>query len=205
MVQENRPKKNGVTLIWIIAILSVLVIIFLVTRNKNSDKNITAEAASDSTTIESEINANWSGVDPQAPTSEYEELKDSDVSIRANDKFALYSIGESVLFNSDSKVLKPEAETKLKEIMASVQKRFSGGAIRVYGYTDAVGSKEQNKQLAEDRAEAVKEWLVNNSKFPKDHISVNPVGESNPVAANGTESGRKQNRRVEIAVRKMAK
>jgi outer membrane protein OmpA-like peptidoglycan-associated protein len=205
MVQENRPKKNGVTLIWIIAILSVLVIIFLVTRNKNSDKNITAEAASDSTTIESEINANWSGVDPQAPTSEYEELKDSDVSIRTNDKFALYSIGESVLFNSDSKVLKPEAETKLKEIMASVQKRFSGGAIRVYGYTDAVGSKEQNKQLAEDRAEAVKEWLVNNSKFPKDHISVNPVGESNPVAANGTESGRKQNRRVEIAVRKMAK
>jgi outer membrane protein OmpA-like peptidoglycan-associated protein len=205
MVPENKPKRNGATLIWIIAILSVLVIIFLITRNKNSDKNITAAAASDSTTIESEINANWSGVDPQAPTSEYEELKDSDVTIRANDQFALYSIGESVLFNSDSKVLRPEAEKKLKEIVASIEKRFSGGAVRVYGYTDAVGSKESNKQLAEDRAEAVRAWLMANSKFPKDQITINPVGESKPVATNGTEAGRKQNRRVEIAVRKVAK
>jgi outer membrane protein OmpA-like peptidoglycan-associated protein len=195
-------KKGGSALIWIIALLAVLVVVFLLTRNKGIDKEVTAEAASDSTTIESEINANWSGIDAQAPAAEYEELKDSDITIRGNDRFALYSIGESLLFDSESNVLKPASEAKLKEIVASAEKRFAGGSMRIYGYTDASGSKGFNKKLAEERAQAVMSWMAKNSKIPEDKISINPVGEANPVADNTTVAGRQQNRRVEIAVRK---
>jgi outer membrane protein OmpA-like peptidoglycan-associated protein len=202
MIENDRPKKNGKSLIWIIAILSILVIIFLITKNKNSDKNITAEAASDSSTIESEINANWSGVDPQPPVAEYEELKDSDVAIRGNDNYAVYSIDESILFDSESTAIKPAATSKLREIATSAEKRFTGGSFRIYGYTDASGSKGYNKKLAEDRAKAVKNWLTTKNNIPADKISLNPVGESNPVAGNQTEAGRKKNRRVEIAVKK---
>ncbi|MDB5012168.1 MAG: rane protein, partial [Daejeonella sp.] len=74
--------------------------------------------------------------------------------------------------------------------------------IRIYGYTDSTGTAAHNKQLAEDRANAVSSWLVANGNISQNRISINPVGEAQAAATNATAEGRKQNRRVEIVVRK---
>jgi outer membrane protein OmpA-like peptidoglycan-associated protein len=65
------------------------------------------------------------------------------------------------LFNSGENTVREDAADKLQQVAASLSKRFNGGQIRVYGHTDAAGSAESNKELAEARAEAVKSWLVN--------------------------------------------
>jgi outer membrane protein OmpA-like peptidoglycan-associated protein len=70
----------------------------------------------------------------------------------------------------------------------------------VYGFTDAQGSAGYNKDLAQQRADAVKAWMSSNG-FDAGRISVNAIGEGQPVATNNTEAGREQNRRVEIVAR----
>jgi hypothetical protein len=59
-------------------------------------------------------------------------------------------------------------------------------------------SAGSNKELAEQRAEAVRAWLAKNGNMSEGNISVHPVGESQPTASNATEQGRQKNRRVEI-------
>lgn len=73
----------------------------------------------------------------------------------------------------------------------------------MYGFTDSKGSAESNKQLAEQRAEAVQSWLAKNG-ISKDKVSVHPIGEGQPEASNSTAEGRQQNRRVEIVARNAA-
>jgi outer membrane protein OmpA-like peptidoglycan-associated protein len=109
---------------------------------------------------------------------------------------------ETILFDSDQNSIKSGAADKLKQIAASAEKRYSGGQIRIFGYTDSDGSAGLNKELAQQRAEAVQNWLVNNGNISQDRISLSPIGEGNPVASNATEEGKAKNLRVEIAVKK---
>jgi OOP family OmpA-OmpF porin len=73
----------------------------------------------------------------------------------------------------------------------------------VEGYTDSKGSKAFNMQLSQERANAVKVWLVRNCKVPA-NIAARGFGEQSPVAPNtnvdGTDNpaGRALNRRVSI-------
>ena len=68
------------------------------------------------------------------------------------------------------------------------------------GFADSRGDKNYNKELSAQRAEAVRNWLTSNASIGADRISIEPMGESAPVASNATPEGRQQNRRVEIAV-----
>ena len=69
------------------------------------------------------------------------------------------------------------------------------------GFADSRGDKSYNRELSEKRAEAVKTYLVSNGKIDAARVSVEPMGETMPVATNATATGRQENRRVEIAVR----
>ncbi len=71
--------------------------------------------------------------------------------------------------------------------------------VVVEGHTDFIGSDEYNEALSIRRAEAVYRYLVNGGIAPE-RLSVVGYGESRPVADNETESGRAQNRRVELRV-----
>lgn len=70
--------------------------------------------------------------------------------------------------------------------------------VSIEGYTDNVGSPDQNLRLSQARADAIKEWLV--AKNPQFRNKINTVGygEGKPVADNTTDKGRAKNRRVEI-------
>jgi len=69
--------------------------------------------------------------------------------------------------------------------------------IEIAGYTDTSGSDELNQQLAQQRAESVKYYLVSLG-VNSDNVSAQGYGDSNPIADNTTFEGRKLNRRVEI-------
>lgn len=198
---ENKPARSNWLLIVIVLII-VALIAFYFLRGK-SNPEVVAEAASDSSTVESTINAQWSGVDQMnLPIERYDELEDADIEVHGNEQYAIYSISEAVLFDSGQSQLKTGADAKLQSVAKSAKQRYPGTEIRVLGHTDASGDKASNKQLAEARAEAVKSWLTSKGDVNPDRISINPIGEAEPVATNSTEAGRQQNRRVEIAIKK---
>lgn len=97
--------------------------------------------------------------------------------------------------------IRKQAEQNLDEIAAAITSH-SKGDIRVYGYTDSTDTKENNKELSQKRAEAVRNYLISKGNIPESRISVYAEGEDKPVATNSTSQGRQQNRRVEIVAMK---
>lgn len=201
-------KKSGSLLPWILLGLGVLaLIIFLVRRNGDNDVNDAAVTTTDSATgmmnnTVDKVQNWWNDIDFNAPAVAYDEITDKNINVRGNDNYGIYGVGETVLFDEGKSTIRSGAEANLKQIAESMGKRYNGSNVRVYGYTDAVGSAGYNKELAEQRAEAVRAWLVKSGNVTESNISVHPVGESQPVATNSTEAGRQQNRRVEIVTGK---
>ena len=80
--------------------------------------------------------------------------------------------------------------------------------VTVEGYSDSKGGRSVNRQLSQERANAVKDWLVKNGNVPAASITARGFGEQNPVAPNtnadGSDNaaGRALNRRVSIIVEK---
>ena len=71
--------------------------------------------------------------------------------------------------------------------------------IEVEGQTDNVGSDEYNQRLSEERARAVREYLLSQG-VPNSSVTAIGLGKTGAVASNDTAAGRQQNRRVEIVV-----
>lgn len=204
-----QPKKRSSILPWILLLLGAVALIWFLTRDKDSndtraDAATTNTTASETTTQTSTSSnaaaADWNGVDFNAPRVNYEEVTSKDVEVRGNDSYGIYGVGENILFDEGKATIRSDAEQSLKQIIGSIGKRYNGGDVRVYGFTDSQGSTGSNKELAQQRAAAVKSWLQSNG-VGTDRISVNGVGEGQPVASNSTEEGRQQNRRVEIVAR----
>jgi OOP family OmpA-OmpF porin len=65
----------------------------------------------------------------------------------------------------------------------------------IEGHTDDLGSLTYNQKLSEERAEAVKSYVVSKGVDPS-RVSAKGFGKSEPIAENGTEEGRARNRRV---------
>ncbi|MFC6224739.1 OmpA family protein [Hymenobacter artigasi] len=129
------------------------------------------------------------------------EIKQKSVTVTGDADFEVYSVDETVLFDTDKSMLKPTAAATLDEIVASIGQRFANKNVRVMGFADSRGDASYNLQLGHDRADAVKKYLVESGKLPNDKVSTESFGEQKPVATNETAAGRKANRRVEIAVR----
>ncbi|TDH26814.1 OmpA family protein [Segetibacter sp. 3557_3] len=200
-----QPKKKSI-LPWILLILGVLALLFFLLRGCNNDNNAAATGDSTvaaTTTPDNGANATntWGDVDFNAPEATYPEITDKNISVRGNDRYSIYGLGENILFDEGKATIRKDAEQNLRQITGSINQRYKGSQLRIYGYTDAVGSAGYNKELSEQRARAVSEWLSSNGEITKDNISLEPVGEARPVASNATSEGRQQNRRVEIVAR----
>ena len=140
--------------------------------------------------------------DAEMRDAQMEEIDLPEISVRENDRLNLYGIDEEVLFDTDKAVIKPSATRALSEISASINRRYQGKQVRVLGFADSRGTKDYNMDLARERAAAVKTWLTDKGMMKADMVSIESMGEQNPVATNATPAGRQQNRRVEIAVLK---
>jgi len=101
-----------------------------------------------------------------------------------------------VLFAFDSAHLRPEADTILQPLLATLR-ADPDLAVDVVGHTDWVGSDAYNLRLSQRRAEAVVDWLVAHG-VARERLTATGKGEREPIATNHTAEGRAQNRRVEI-------
>lgn len=204
-----QPKQKKSILPWLLLGLGLIALLFFLMRSCNNDKGIetttdstvsaTAPAGGNNTT-----NTAFGDVDFTAPAVAYEEITDKNINVRGNDNYGIYGLGENIIFDEGKNTIRTDGEQNLKQIAGSIDKRYQGGSVRIYGYTDSIGSAGYNKELAQQRAEAVRSWLTKNG-IAEDKISLEPVGEARPVATNATAEGRKQNRRVEIVAKNESK
>jgi len=104
----------------------------------------------------------------------------------------------TVNFKVNSAVLSPEAKASLDQMASSIT-TLKGYMIEVTGFASAEGSTAKNKALSERRAQAVKDYLIENHNVPLRRMSTSyGFGELQAVADNTTREGREQNRRVEV-------
>jgi len=71
--------------------------------------------------------------------------------------------------------------------------------LRIEGHADATGSREKNQELSNQRAEAVKRYLIQSGIEPN-RLQTMGYGDSRPIADNSTDEGRKLNRRIEFVI-----
>jgi outer membrane protein OmpA-like peptidoglycan-associated protein len=103
-----------------------------------------------------------------------------------------------VLFDTGKYNLKMDAQLSLAKLSGIVLSH-PGLNLAIEGYTDNVGSEMFNQALSEQRANAVRDYLIQQGLDPST-VSSKGFGMSMPVASNATAKGRQQNRRVEIIV-----
>jgi len=103
-----------------------------------------------------------------------------------------------VLFAFNKYELKPDAEIKLAK-MSGILATYPNLKLQVEGYTDNIGTDEYNQKLSEQRAMAVQTFLMSQGVQPG-NITAQGYGKTHPVADNSTNSGRAENRRVELVV-----
>lgn len=101
-------------------------------------------------------------------------------------------------FDFDKAVLKPDAKSKLDDLVSKTGD-INLEVIIAVGHTDSVGTDEYNQKLSVRRAEAVKAYLVTKG-LEKNRVYTEGKGEKQPVADNTSAEGRAKNRRVEIEV-----
>jgi OOP family OmpA-OmpF porin len=106
----------------------------------------------------------------------------------------------TVKFNVGSSNISAEDKGELQKL-AQTATSLTGYIIEVTGYADSTGSAEMNTKLSEDRAKAVITYLMQQGNVPVRHIvAPGAMGEYGPAASNETQSGRAENRRVEVKV-----
>jgi outer membrane protein OmpA-like peptidoglycan-associated protein len=103
-----------------------------------------------------------------------------------------------VLFDTGKYTLKPGAREKLSRV-AGILIAYPGLDIAVGGYTDNVGTDQLNQGLSEQRAGAVRDYLVQQG-VSMNSITATGFGNTLPVASNDDSAGRQENRRVELLV-----
>lgn len=103
-----------------------------------------------------------------------------------------------VLFDSGKFSLNPGAREKLAKV-AGILMSYPSLNTEVGGYTDNIGSDDMNQTLSQNRAGAVRDYLVNQG-VASSSISSRGFGNTSPVASNDNSGGRQSNRRVELVV-----
>lgn len=126
------------------------------------------------------------------------ELEGTGVSVtRIGDNITLNMPG-NVTFATNSSDLSPAFFDVLNSV-GKVLDEFDKTIVEVAGHTDSTGSDAHNQGLSERRASSVANYLRGRGVISERLITVG-MGESRPVADNGTEQGRQVNRRVEITM-----
>jgi outer membrane protein OmpA-like peptidoglycan-associated protein len=108
-----------------------------------------------------------------------------------------FALQAEVLFGKDSAKLSAVAKARIAAIAEEIKKQ-DATQVRVFGFTDNLGSSAHGDVLSKQRADAVQAALSGDLNDPNITFEVRGYGEQYPIADNSTEAGRKKNRRVEV-------
>jgi OmpA-OmpF porin, OOP family len=109
---------------------------------------------------------------------------------------ARIEILQSIQFESDKDVVRPESEAILKDVAALLATHPEIAHVRIEGHTDASGPVDHNLDLSDRRARAVRRWLVERGGIDAGRLEAKGYGPSKPIADNVTKEGKAKNRRV---------
>jgi outer membrane protein OmpA-like peptidoglycan-associated protein len=108
------------------------------------------------------------------------------------------TFASGLLFDVDSSTLRSESKKNLDNLASSLS-NFGDSKLLLVGHTDAQGSDEYNLALSRRRSDAVASYLESRGVSSM-RVQTSGRGETEPVASNDSDSGRQQNRRVEVAI-----
>lgn len=118
---------------------------------------------------------------------------------RTQDNQLKLHVPNDISFDTGAAAIKPELRTVLDQ--------FANGLandptlrVRVVGHTDSTGSDAINNPLSVERAQSVRDYLAGRG-VAASRVETSGEGSRTPIASNGTDAGRAQNRRVEIYLR----
>lgn len=156
-----------------------------------------AIAAAQADAEQSRLAVQQSETDKAALRTRLSEQLNSILQTRDSARGLIVSMSD-VLFDTGKYSLKPGAREKLAKV-AGILLAYPGLNIEVGGYTDNVGGDAMNQTLSENRADSVRDYLVEEG-VASGSVSAKGFGNTLPVASNEDSSGRQQNRRVELLV-----
>jgi outer membrane protein OmpA-like peptidoglycan-associated protein len=103
-------------------------------------------------------------------------------------------------FDVGKSVIKPDHFSLLTRVQNAI-KTFPDSRVTIEGHTDSHGSDELNSRLSQERADAVRAYLLANMTIDSSRMEAIGFGESKPIANNETVDGRAKNRRIDIVIR----
>jgi outer membrane protein OmpA-like peptidoglycan-associated protein len=154
--------------------------------------------ATQSTQLEAEVDRR-----KQAEEAQQQALASLE-NVKQEARGTVITLSGSVIFPSGGSDLLPSARNRLSEVATALSQGEGKSAIVVEGHTDSRGSPEMNQELSVRRATAVRDSLVAQG-VAANRVSVMGYGSSRPIADNTSETGRANNRRVEIVIQPQAK
>jgi OOP family OmpA-OmpF porin len=120
--------------------------------------------------------------------------------VEVNRELGKIEIKQKVFFATGKATIQPVSFRLLDEV-AEVLKTYPTMQVMVEGHTDAVGSASKNLRLSQDRADAVRVYLVGKG-VPPERLTAMGFGKERPLESNQTKAGREVNRRVEFTITK---
>lgn len=119
--------------------------------------------------------------------------------VQRRDDSLLVNFQSAILFETGKSTLHPGAYDRLRSL-ATTLNNYPRSQVIVKGHTDSMGEEGYNQRLSEERADRVRNFLISEGLAPA-RITAIGFGETMPVATNSSDSGRSQNRRVEVEIR----
>ncbi len=120
-----------------------------------------------------------------------------DLQARVTDHGLVLTLGD-VLFTTGTANLNSGGTTHLGKLAEFLRQHEDRNA-QIVGFTDSIGSEEYNQGLSERRADAVKTYLVDRG-VASSRLTAAGQGERSPIGDNASDTGRAQNRRVEVTI-----
>jgi outer membrane protein OmpA-like peptidoglycan-associated protein len=134
-----------------------------------------------------------------AATAQVQQLQQELAALQAKqtDRGLVLTLGD-VLFETGKADLRPGVLRTLAPLVTFLQ-QYPERRVVIEGHTDSVGSEAYNLDLSQRRADAVRDFLLQQGVQAR-QMATRGYGKASPVASNGTAEGRQQNRRVELII-----
>lgn len=211
-VQRKRNSNWWIWLLLAIIIIGAAVFIYLYYYDKNAATN--SPGVSD-TTLSDTVNRNasynlsdsttmnggfWEQIDFNATDTTYDEVRSKKVTEKADRAYGIYRIENDLLFDSGKTFLSTAGREVLNDVGASLNKRFRDGNVKIYSHMDT--SDAELYQVADQRADVVRQYLANKSKLDARQISIYPIGKFSALAYDRSGLGNQKDKSIQIVAKR---